>query len=316
MPRAEPPLSSCADSRRVGNSEMSAPATNARSPAPLTTIARISSSVSSRASSASSSSSSGADRALTGGWSIVTTATAPSTSLEMNSPNLGRLRRLRACELLAERRLPELADRRLRDLFDELEPVGEPPLREVRGEELAQLLVRRLGALLQHDDRERPLGPLVVRDGDDRRLGDRLVPHERVLERDRGDPLAARLDEVLRAILHLDEAVRVDAHDVAGPEPAVVRPSARHVLVGLVVGGCDRRAAHLELAHRLAVPRDEPFGATSTDLDERDREPLQRAPGVRLVLRQARLLPRRTRDRPHRAHLGHAPAVDDVQAVP
>src|SRR5262245_25794649 len=225
MPRAEPPLSSCADSRSVGNSEMSAPATNARSPAPLRTIARISSSVSSRASSASSSSSSGAESALTGGWSIVTTATAPSISLEMNSAKLGRLRRLRARELLAERRLPELADRRLRDFVHELEPVGEPPLREARGEELAQLLVRDLGALLQHDDRERPLRPLVIGHGDDRRLGDGLVPHERVLERDRRDPLAARLDEVLGAILHLDEAVGVDAHDVACPEPAVVRPA-------------------------------------------------------------------------------------------
>ncbi len=80
-------LSSVAASRCDGNSEMSAPATNARSPAPLSTIARTPSSASSRATSASSSSSSGAESAFTGGWSIVTTATAPSCSVETNSAN-------------------------------------------------------------------------------------------------------------------------------------------------------------------------------------------------------------------------------------
>ena len=140
------------------------------------------------------------------------------------------------------------------------------------------------------------------------------MAHERVLERDRRDPLAARLDEVLRAVLHLDEAVGVDGHDVAGPEPAVVRPAVG-ALLRLEVRGRDRRATHLELAHRLAVPGDEAVGAAGADLDERDREPLQRAPRVRLVLRQAGLLAGSARDRPDRAHLGHAPAVDDMEAV-
>src|SRR5919106_4018263 len=82
IPRAEPPSAGGA-SRREGNSEMSAPATNARSPAPLRTIARTSSSESSRTISASSSSSRSADSAFTGGWSIVTTATALSVAVEM-----------------------------------------------------------------------------------------------------------------------------------------------------------------------------------------------------------------------------------------
>src|SRR2546422_6142750 len=72
-----------------------------------------------------------------------------------------------------------------------------------------------------------------------------------VLELDRGDPLAARLDDVLGAVGDLDEAVRVDRAHVAGAEPAVVE------LLGpvlAVVGRRDPRTAHLDLARRLPVP--------------------------------------------------------------
>ena len=68
-------------SRSFGNSLMSAPATNARSPPPRSTIAPTSSSPSSRSISAVSSSSSGAESGFIGGLLIVTTATRPSTSV-------------------------------------------------------------------------------------------------------------------------------------------------------------------------------------------------------------------------------------------
>ena len=42
---------------------------------------------------------------------------------------------------------------------------------KLRREELAQLVRRRGRALLQHDGRERPLGPLLVGDREDGRLG-------------------------------------------------------------------------------------------------------------------------------------------------
>src|SRR3954447_5683630 len=109
-------------------------------------------------------------------------------------------------ELLAQCGLAELADSRLRDLRQELESVGKPPLREVRCEELAQVLGGRRRALAQHDARERALRPLLVGYRDDGRLGDRRVRHDRVLEFDRRDPLAARLDHVFRAVLDHDEA--------------------------------------------------------------------------------------------------------------
>ena len=78
---------------------------------------------------------------------------------------------------------------------------------------------------LEHDHGQRPLRPLLVRDRDHRRLGDRRVPHQRVLELDGRDPLAARLDHVLRAVLDLMKPRGCDRDDVAGLEPAVVRPA-------------------------------------------------------------------------------------------
>ena len=62
----------------------------------------------------------------------------------------------------------------------------------------------------------------LVRHRDDRRLRDAVVAHQAVLERDGGDPLAAGLDDVLRAVRDPHEAVGVDRGDVARAQPAVV----------------------------------------------------------------------------------------------
>src|SRR5438270_13493846 len=77
--------------------------------------------------------------------------------------------------------------------------------------------------------------------------------HQVVLEVDRGDPLAARLDEVLGAVGDLDAAMGVDPHDIAGPKPAVVGEIFGPA--SAVVRGRHPRPADLELAHRLVVPR-------------------------------------------------------------
>jgi hypothetical protein len=47
------------------------------------------------------------------------------------------------------------------------------------------------------------------------------VRHGEVLDLDRGDPLAARLDDILQPISELDVAVRVDGADIAGSEPSI-----------------------------------------------------------------------------------------------
>jgi hypothetical protein len=76
--------------------------------------------------------------------------------------------------------------------------------------------------------------------------------HGDVLDLDRGDPFAARLDHVLRPVGHLHVAVLVERRDVAGVEP-VLGIEARSALA-LVVGFRHRRPAHLEPAEGLAVP--------------------------------------------------------------
>src|SRR5205807_5928091 len=101
------------------------------------------------------------------------------------------------------------------------------PLRERGREERTELVRARRTRGLQQDDRERTLLPARMRDRDDRGLGDRGVTHERVLERDRADPLAAGFDEIFRAVLDLDVAARIDGDDVAGAEPAIRCESVR-----------------------------------------------------------------------------------------
>jgi hypothetical protein len=102
-----------------------------------------------------------------------------------------------------------------------------------------------------HDARERPLVPLLVGDADDRGLDDVGVADDRVLEVDRGDPLATGLDDVLGAVDDLHEPVGVERADVAGAEPPVVELLGR---LDAVVAGGDPRTADLDLADRLAVP--------------------------------------------------------------
>src|SRR5687767_7175781 len=202
--------------------------------------------------------------------SAYSSCSGPPVPRRTTAFKLRRCRHRRLRELLPEGGLLELADARLRDLADELEAVGQPPLRELRGEVLAELLVRRRLTLLQHDDRERPFGPLLVGHRDHGRLGYGRMGHERVLEVDGRDPFAARLDHVLRSVLDLNEALRMHGHDVAGLEPAVVGPAVG-LRVVLVVARRDPGAPDLELAHRLLVPRHVLAFGADADLDERQR---------------------------------------------
>ena len=170
-----------------------------------------------------------------------------------------------------------------------------------------------LDVLAAHDARERTLVPPRVGDRDHRRLDDVGVRHQVALELDRRDPLAARLDDVLRAVGDLHVAVGRDAGDVAGAQPAVVELLGRGVAV---VGAGDPRAPALDLAHRLAVPRQ--HGAVVVDdaqLHAGER-PAGERPPVHL-LRGAELdAARRQRHRRHRAGLGHAPGLQHADAEP
>src|SRR3954451_16978598 len=152
--------------------EMSAPAENARSPRPRRTTHRASPTLSS---SDQRCSVIPREIAFSGGLSSqIVLIMRPSSFRRLSGvfraperrgrPKRASRRLLHLREHLAQRDLAELADRRLRDLLDELEAVGQPPLRELRREELAQLVRRRRLAGLEDDRRERPLVPLRVRD--------------------------------------------------------------------------------------------------------------------------------------------------------
>ena len=84
------------------------------------------------------------------------------------------------------------------------------------------VLLGRGLVLLQHDDQQRPLVPFRMAHADHRGFGHLGMADRQVLQVDRGDPFAARLDHVLGAVGDLHVAVAVDGRDVAGVEEAVL----------------------------------------------------------------------------------------------
>src|SRR6267378_4168100 len=248
---------------------MSAPALKPRAPAPRSSATCVVASVASASSADSRAATTARLMAFTGGRSIVIVVTPPDRSRRTCSGGRGHLGRRR--EAFAERRLAELARRALWYLGHELERVGQPPFREAGREERAELVRGRSARGLEQDDREGTLLPARMRDRDDRGLGDRGVAHERVLERDRADPLAAGLDEIFGAVLDLDVAARIDGDNVAGAEPAIRGESVRG-LRALVVRASSRCAVPGSLAHPLPVPGHVvPRVVLRANLDERHR---------------------------------------------
>src|SRR5690606_19687013 len=126
--------------------------------------------------------------------------------------------------------LVELADAGLGDLVDEGPALGQLPLGELACEEVAEFGGGGGGAVGQDDGAQGALVPLLVGDADDGGLGDGGVAHDGVLQVDRGDPLAAGLDDVLGAVNQGQVAVGGDLADVAGAQPPVVE------LVGVHLG--------------------------------------------------------------------------------
>jgi hypothetical protein len=145
-------------------------------------------------------------------------------------------------------------------------------------------------------------------------LGDRVVGHQLVLQRDGRDPLAPALDEIFGPVLYPYVTEIVYRHYVAGLEPAVLgEPVGAFGVV--VVGAGDVRPAHLDLAHRLVVPRDEPLVAARPYLDERQRPTRLRHVVVTFVFVLLPDLASEARDGGERARLGHPPTLKDPQAV-
>ena len=99
-------------------------------------------------------------------------------------------------------------------------------------------------------------------DADHRGFRDLGVADREVLDVDRGYPFAPGLDHVLGAVGDLHVAVR----SMVATSPVSKKPSgSRMSLVLLEIGARDRRAAHLEPAEGLAVPR-QPLAGVVGDL--------------------------------------------------
>src|SRR3954452_19085914 len=213
--------------------------------------------------------------------------------------------------LRAQHLLVELADARLGHLGDERPPFGELPLRHVRRQEVAEIRRVAVDALATDDARERPLVPAAIGHRDDRGLDDVGMRHEMTLELDRGDPLTARLDDVLRTVGDLHVPVGGHAGDVARAQPSVVELLRGRIAV---VRAGDPRSPALDLPHRFAVPRQ--HGAVV--VDDPQLPPWERSPGepppVHLLLRAERNAPRREGHRSDGAGLGHAPRLQHADA--
>src|SRR5215203_4565369 len=121
--------------------------------------------------------------------------------------------------------------------------------------------------------------------------------------------LAPALYQVLVAVLYLDEAMLVYGDDIAGLEPAVLS-ELLGAFFGVEVALGYPGAADLQLAHGLAVPRNEILlFVASPHLDERDRGSLLGLEFELFLLGEHFQPGGKLRDPNHRAHLRQAPAL-------
>ena len=156
-----------------------------------------------------------------------------------------------------------------------------------------------------------------MRDRDDRGLGDIGTGHRGVFQIDRADPLAAGFDDVLAPVGDPHKAVGIDRRDIAGMEPAIGLECGGGRLLILEIAADDPWTAHQQFADRFAVMRQR----ASLIVDDLHLDPKDRPPGLALD-RHDRLgggiavLRLRHGGGAERAHLGHAPALDDADAVP
>src|ERR1700681_2313147 len=135
------------------------------------------------------------------------------------------------------------------------------------------------------------------------------MPHDLVFKVHGRDPLAAGLYDVLRAVGDLGEAAIIQSASVAGAKPAVVEALRRRIFV---IRGGDPGTAHLDLADRLAVPRQlVSLVVGDAHLNSGEGASRLRAPFCLLVLTSASRRPGEGGDR---RGLGHAPALRDPDA--
>src|SRR5688572_29120630 len=245
----------------------------------------------------------------TQGDTATSSPTRPASSLIVGK---SALREAVVLELLAQRELRELAGRRVRQLAHEHDVVRHPPLGDLALVELEQLVPGDLLPGLFHGHDDRPLVPLRMLHADHGRFGDRRMGDGDVLEVDGADPFPAGLDHVLRAVGDLDVAFGIDVHHVAGGEPALLE---RIAAFALEIALDHPWAAHMEVPDRLSVPRKlAAVLAHRPEVHPVDRAPLLVLQRVALLLALSCVLRLEGTHRAERAHLGHAPGVQHLDA--
>src|SRR5262249_30682055 len=130
----------------------------------------------------------------------------------------------------------------------------------------------------------------------------------------RADPLAAGLDQILVTVLNAHRRPFVDGDDVAGSEPTIFGKTIAAV-VALIVARSDPWASYLELAHRLAVPRDETVLVSGADFNEWRRTPLLGLLRVFGLGRSINHVGWRVRGCPKRSHFSHSPGVNNSKPM-
>ena len=157
----------------------------------------------------------------------------------------GALRRVEA-----QRRLEDLADagqRHLRDRHHLHRHGG--AFGDFLAAELAQLVGCHLGAGLELHEGHRHLAGVAVGQADRRGDLDRGMAHQRLLDDDRVDVVAAADDQVLRAPGEPEVAVLVEPAEIARVEPAVGQHRA------LVVARVEIAWRHLRAPHQHVTDR-------------------------------------------------------------
>src|SRR5438105_781877 len=129
------------------------------------------------------------------------------------------------------------------------------------------------GAVFQHNNGQGALLPLGIMNGDDRGFLNLRVRHERIFKIDGTDPLATRLDQILRAICDSHVTLTVDGRHISRSEPAIGSPFVT-LGTGLEVTRGDPGTSDLELAHCPAVLWADSVRVNRANLDEWYRQSL------------------------------------------
>ena len=200
----------------------------------------------------------------------------------------------------------------MRQLLDEHHVIGQPPLHHLAFVELEQFLARDRSTRLFHRDHQRSFVPFRVGDADHRRFRYRGMRDRDVLQIDRADPFAARLDHVLGAIGDLHVAVGIERGHIAGGEPAVSQSPA----FALEIAARDPGPAHHQVTKGTAIARQFPaFAVHDLHVDAEDRPPLLEQELFLVIRTHARVLGLERGKTAERAHFGHAPRMDAAHAV-